>query len=356
MTAVELNKLESEYIAGAPSIAKVFLFRCEDTQLRLCFFRALLCVLSAVLKSVSVYLSKTDASLKQQHLSILLQQLFFFFTSLLDLLPAKQKKTIQFVPLFPFLCAACFLSPVCSWLLLLSNYPQRCQDFLSPSLSIQSGKWTNAVRSLYSLATLDSNSACQDELHPFPRESAMVLLISLISHLYDAPSPSAPASLSILMILKGTKPTSLFASDSSFSSISLPSIPISQEDAFYSIISQSFCNVLLYSTKAPSHVASLCTLALSCFYSIRPDVAEHKLCLSLLEKHLTQIGVSWLLLKPEELLCTQIREKNEKKMEAYLSVVTCTVTQAYSSSSPSSPPPFPLSPLSSSFITPSSPL
>ncbi|KAH7831376.1 uncharacterized protein MONOS_14909 [Monocercomonoides exilis] len=229
-----------EDIACAPSIVKSFLLRCEDTQLCLCFFRVPLCALSAVLKSVSVYLSKADASLSQQHLSILLQQLFFVFTSLLDLLPAKQKKAILFVPLFAFLCDACFLSPVCSWLLLLANNPQRCQDFLSPSLSKQSGKWTYAVKSLYFLAPLDVNSACQDELPPVPREAAMALLTSLISFLYNAPSPPASASLSILMILKGTNPTPLFASDSSFFTISLPSVPISQEDAFNSIISQSF--------------------------------------------------------------------------------------------------------------------
>ncbi|KAH7815006.1 putative ubiquitin domain containing protein [Monocercomonoides exilis] len=229
-----------EDIACAPSIVKSFLLRCEDTQLCLCFFRVPLCALSAVLKSVTVYLSKADASQSQQHLSILLQQLFYLFTSLLDLLPAKQKKAIQFVPLFAFLRDACFLSPVCSWLLLLANYTRRCQDFLSPSLSKQSGKCTFAAKSLYFLAPLDVNSACQDELPPVPREAAMALLTSLISFLYNAPSPPASASLSILMILKGTNPTPLFASDSSFFTISLPSIPISQEDAFNSIISQSF--------------------------------------------------------------------------------------------------------------------
>ncbi|KAH7825387.1 uncharacterized protein MONOS_15043 [Monocercomonoides exilis] len=35
MTAAELNNLGAEDIAGAPSIAKAFLLRCEDTQLRL---------------------------------------------------------------------------------------------------------------------------------------------------------------------------------------------------------------------------------------------------------------------------------------------------------------------------------
>ncbi|KAH7826849.1 uncharacterized protein MONOS_15256 [Monocercomonoides exilis] len=162
------------------------------------------------------------------------------------------------------------------------------------------------------------------------------------------------------MFLKGTKPTSLFASDSSFTTISLPSIPISPEDALNTIISQSFCDVLLSSTKAHSHVASLCYFALSCFYSIRPDVVEHKSYLLLLEIHLTQIGVGWMLLKSEELLCTQNREMNEKWMEVYLSVVTCTVTQAYSSSSSTPPPPSSssspsLSSSSSSLSSPSSP-